>query len=440
MSTPTDDQAVEAFRAALRHPTLAGPGSDPAPFQALEATLREHFPRLFEVLELHRVGGHALLLHWRGTSDDDPLVLLAHQDVVPVEPVAAWTHPPFDAVLDDGMVWGRGTLDDKGSLVAICAGVERLLHEGVTPRRDVWLFFGSDEEVMGHTAEDGVAWLGEHDVTPWMVVDEGGALAYGAFPGVRDPLAMIGLAEKGVVDLELHATGAGGHAATPPRNGAAALLSRAILALERSPSPASAPPTVLAMVEAISAATPRAARPALKRMARSPRALTALFARLGPETAAQVRTTRAVTQLRGSAASNVLATSATAHVNLRVATGETADEAVERVRSTVRASGVDVRVLDASDPSPVAPHNDPAYRLLVDVTRELMPDATAAPYVMSQATDARHFHRQWPRVYRFTPFRMTAEQRDTIHNVDERITVDSWLEGVTWYARLIERL
>ena len=439
----TDEAALEALRSALSFPTIASDdpvSTDHTPFEGLIADLATRFPRLHETAELTRLADDALLFRWPGRSSDQPVVLMAHLDVVPISPDDAWSHPPFDGVVEDGVIWGRGTLDCKGSAVAICAAVERLVEAGHVPARDVWLSFGCDEEVSGVAAQAAVEELQRRGVEPWFVLDEGGTIASEAFPGVDRPLAVIGVTEKGIVDLELHATATGGHASMPPRHGAGERLARAILRLQRHPFPATIPPPTVEMLETVSEYATGPVRLATRHAGRLGRGLALAFTRLGPETAAMTRTTTAVTELRGSPAANVLAATASATVNMRVMVGETVASAVERVRKVVDDDAVTVRVRSADEPSPLSPTDDAAFRLIADTIREVMPDAVPVPYVMMAATDARHFHRVWPRVYRFNPFRMTPSQRESLHNADERLEVASFVEGIRWYQRLIESL
>src|SRR5579875_2915557 len=430
--------AVAALRAAVRRRTVAGDGKDDAEFEGLHAELRGHFPRLFAACEQVALPDHALLLRWPGAASDRPIVLMAHQDVVPVNPRDEWTHPAYGGEVVAGVIWGRGTLDCKGSLVAICTAVEELLAADLRPAQDVWLSFGSDEEVQGTTAPAAVAALRERGVEPWLVLDEGGMAVSGAFPGVAEPLAVIGLAEKGVVDLELVARGQGGHASMPPAHSAPAALARAILALEKHPAPARLPEPTVEMLRRIAPHTGGPLGAIVGRAAALRRPLAQLFARLGPSTAAMTRTTYALTQLTGSPASNVLATTATAGLNVRVAIDETAEDAIERVRTLV-GDDIEVVVRNSYDPSPVAELGD-AYALLERITREVLPDVVPVPYVVLAATDARHFQRVWPNCYRFTPFRMSEAQRQSLHNVDEHLEVDSLLKGVRWYRALLQAL
>jgi carboxypeptidase PM20D1 len=419
---------VEKLRTLVRVPTVSYDDEkaiDPAPFEELHRTLAGAFPLLHEHLTLHRVREHSLLFHWPGASEKDPVVLMAHLDVVPVDDSAPWQHPPFGAEIHDGSIWGRGTLDDKGSLVAICAAVERLLAEGFVPSRDVWLSFGAREEVSGLDATAAVEELRSQGVTPWFVLDEGGAIAHEAFPGVDAPLGVIGVSEKGTTTIELRAEGRGGHSSTPSPGGPTARIARAVVRLEKRPFASSLPEPTLEMFTRVAPHAPLALRPLLA---------------AGAEPAALVRTTMTVTTLTGSPAHNVIASRATAAVNLRIQVGDTVASATEHVRKAIADDSIRLELVDANEPSPVSPIDDPAFELLTSTIGEIFEDAVPTPYVMMGATDSRFFTEICPRVYRFTPFRMTKAQRESIHSYDEHIGVDDWLAGVQWYVRLIERL
>ncbi|MEU4692613.1 M20/M25/M40 family metallo-hydrolase [Actinoplanes sp. NPDC023714] len=435
------DEGLEALRALLRIPTVStrDVGSwDHRAFEEFHAELRRRFPLLHARLELTPVGRHGLLFRWPGSEAERPVVLMAHMDVVPVEG-GEWRHPPFGGVVEDGVIWGRGTLDDKASLVAICLAVEELLAAGYTPVRDVWLSFGCDEEVAGDAAPAAVGELRRRGVEPWFVLDEGGAVAYDAFPGVGRPIAVIGVTEKGITSLELRVEGRGGHASTPARMGPTARLARAITRLDRSAMPASLPEATLELFRRAAPLAGQPMRAVLTAAARAPKVLTRLLLAAGPEPAAMVRSTFAVTTRSGSPSLNVVAASATAGVNIRVMIGDTVDGVVEHVRKAVNDDRVQIRIIDAGEPSPSSPV-DEAFDLLAAVTGEHFPEAVTAPYVMMAATDARHFTGICRRVYRFTPFAMTKKQRESIHSFDEHLTVDAFLKGVTWYRTLLRSL
>ena len=438
-----DREDVERLRALVRIPTVSYADEsdiDAGRFDQFTTALADAFPLLHEHLTLHRVRDHSLLFHWSGRSSSHPVVLMAHIDVVPVDESAPWQHPPFGAEIPDGAVWGRGTLDDKGSLVGICAAVERLLAEDFVPARDLWLSFGAREEVSGPDASAAVEELRSHGVAPWFVLDEGGAIAHQAFPGVEPPLGVIGVSEKGTTTIELRAEGRGGHSSTPAPGGPTARIARAVVRLEKRQFAPSLPEPTIELFRRIAPHAPLALRPLFANARRVQPLLKRALLAAGAEPAALVRTTMAVTTLKGSPAHNVIASSASAAVNLRILVGDTVASATEHVRRAIADDSIQLRVIDANEPSPVSPVDDPAFELLASTIGEVFTDAVPTPYVMMAATDSRYFTSICPRVYRFTPFRMTKAQRESIHSYDEHIGVDDFLAGVRWYARLIERL
>ncbi|MBO0845896.1 MAG: M20/M25/M40 family metallo-hydrolase [Nocardioides sp.] len=435
------DRAVAKLQALVRIPSVSDRDPervDTAAFDRLLDELRTQFPLLHERLELTRVGTHGLLFHWAGRRDAKPVVLMAHLDVVPVDETAPWHHPAFSAEIADGAIWGRGTLDDKGSVAAICEAVEQLLEAGHQPAQDVWLSFGCDEEVSGTAAVAAIDELVRRGVRPWLVLDEGGAVAHEAFPGIKRPVAAIGVAEKGTTSIELRVEGRGGHASTPARNGPTAKLARAIVALDRSPMPARVPDTTVDLMRLLAPHLPRPMRPVLSRVAKIRPLLSQALTVAGPEAAAMARTTFAITTLEGSPALNVIASSATAGVNIRLMPGDTVDDVLDHVRKVVPRD-VLVQVVERGEASPVSPLGE-AFYLVADVAAELFPDAIPAPYVQTGATDSRHFTRVSEHVYRFAPFRMDAAQRRAVHSYDEHLGIDAFLAGIDWYRRLIERL
>ena len=434
---------VEKLRALVRIPTVSYADEeaiDQGRFEEFTRLLAEQFPLLHDRLTLHRVLEHSLLFHWQGATPAEPVVLMAHIDVVPVDESAPWQHPPFDAEIHDGAIWGRGTLDDKGSLVGICVAVERLLEQGFEPARDVWLSFGAREETSGPDAAAAVEELRGRGVTPWFVLDEGGAIAHEAFPGVQPPLGVVGVSEKGTTTIELRAEGRGGHSSTPTPGGPTARIARAVVRLEKRPFATSIPEPTLEMFTRLAPHAPFAMRPLFANARRLQPLLKRALLAAGAEPAAMVRTTMAVTTLSGSPAHNVIASSATAAVNLRILVGDTVASATKHVRKAIADDSITLELVDVNEPSPVSPTDDAAFELITSTIEEVFPDAVPTPYVMMAATDSRYFAAICPRVYRFTPFRMTKAQRESIHSYDEHIGVDDWLAGVRWYTHLIEGL
>lgn len=426
----------------IRIPTVSGGEQhDPAQFDRFLATLRDLFPLLHERLELTTVSTHGLLFRWPGASAERPVVLMAHLDVVPVDYDATWTHPPFDGVVDADTIYGRGTLDDKGSLAAICEAVEQHLAAGFTPAQDVWLSFGCNEEVSGDSAPAAVSVLRERGVEPWFVLDEGGAVAAGAFPGVRPPVAVVGVTEKGTTTIELTVEGRGGHSSTPARNGPTVRLAKAIAKIDKAPFAATTPAPTIELMARLAPHTPLALRAVLATAERITPVLTRALIAAGPESAAMTRTTVAITTLSGSPAHNVIASTAKAGLNIRVMLGDTVAGVVEHLRKAIGDKQVRIDVTEPGESSPLSPYDgDPAFELIEATVGEVFPDAICSPYVVMAATDSRFFTAISDRVYRFAPLRMSKAQRESIHSYDEQLGVRDYLDGIRWYHRLIERI
>ncbi|GAB3606833.1 M20 family peptidase [Conyzicola nivalis] len=445
-----DERSLARFRALVRIPTVSrldGSQTDLAQFDLFVNTLPELYPALHGALEREFVDGHSMLYRWAGSEPDgDPTVLMAHYDVVPAAE-EGWTLPPFAAEIVTGggahggdLLWGRGTLDDKGALVSILEAVEARVLEGFRPRHDVYLSFGHNEETTGAGAAAIVDELERRGIRPALVLDEGGAVVEGIFPGVAKPSAVVGVSEKGITSLTLTVRQQGGHASTPPRLTATGRLARAIVRLDAKPFPARFSPTNLEMISTLGAHATGPLKWVFGNLWLTRPLLLRLFARLGDETNAMVRTTQAVTQLGGSQAANALAERATATVNVRVAVGSSVADAVAHVRSAIGDDAVQIEVEHPSEPSPVSPTTGPAWNLLARTIEQSFEGVVVTPYIQLGASDSRHFTRISRHVYRFSPFEMTAEQRGTLHAVNERIDVDTWLRGVRFYERLLGAL
>jgi len=437
-----DDAAIDRFRTLLRIPTMSRNAVEQTDWEAFDtfiATLPELYPHLHAALEREQ-HGHSLLYRWRGAGDGAPTVLMAHYDVVPATD-DGWEHPPFGAELtgtgDARVLWSRGTLDDKGALVAILEAVDALVAAGHTPAADVYLSFGHDEETVGSGAKTIVAALAERGVRPALVLDEGGAVVEGIFPGVAKPIAVVGVSEKGITSVRLTVEQNGGHASTPPKLTATVRLARAITRLNAKPFPAGLSETNLQMVETLGAHATGPLRAVFTRARRLKPALVAVLGRVSDETRAIVRTTTAVTQLSGSLAANALPETAEAVVNVRIAVGSSVAETMTHLRRAIRDPLVRIEAIDPSEPSPVSPTTGPEWDAIAGSISAVHPDAVVTPYIMLGASDSRHFTTISDAVYRFTPFEMSGEERATLHARNERIHVATWLRGIRFYETLL---
>lgn len=445
--TTAELRAIANLQQLIRIPTVShlDPSeTDWVGFQRFIDTVPQLYPLVHERLEREVVGGYSMLYRWAGRTTSSPSVLMAHYDVVPAT-AEGWKHPPFSGELTEDengtpVIWGRGTLDDKGSLVVTLEAVEALLAEAFVPEHDVYLSFGHNEETAGDGAQAVVELLDSRGIRPAFVLDEGGAVVEGIFPGVDDPIAVIGVAEKGIVSLTMTVDQEGGHASTPPRLTATARLAKAIVSLNSRPFRARFTATNLEMIRTLGAHARQPLRFAFTHLWLTRGLLLWLFRRLGDETSAIVRTTQAVTQLSGSQAANALAERAVATVNIRVAVGSSVADAVAHVRRAVADPKVRLDVHQPSEPSAVSPTSGPAWERLRRSVEETYPGTIVTPYVMLGASDSRHFTRISSNVYRFSPFEMSKEERGTLHAMNERITVSTFLRGIDFYRRLITGL
>jgi carboxypeptidase PM20D1 len=438
--------SLERLADALRIPTIAAAEADAAgaaPFLALRELLATAYPAFHAAAAREVVADRGLLFTWEGSDPGlAPLLLLGHVDVVPVDPggLDAWTHPPFAGVVADGYVWGRGTLDDKASVMAILEAAEALAAAGHRPARTVLLALGEDEEVGGEGARAMAALLRQRGVRPFLVLDEGGVIVDGTLPGLAAPVALVGIGEKGYLSVELSVQGAGGHSSTPPPQTAVTVVARAVERLSRRPFPA--------RLEGAARETFTFAAP---EMGFGPRLL---FANLwltrplvqramlaSPTSAAMLRTTTAPTMLQGSPKDNVLPQRASAVVNFRIRPGESVEGTLARVRRVIDDERVTLRALPpAVEPSPLAPTDGEPFQRLHAAIRDVFPDAVVAPYLVVGATDARHYAVLTEHVFRFLPLRLEEDGLQRIHGTDERISVAAYEEMIRFYGHLLRRL
>jgi carboxypeptidase PM20D1 len=414
--------------------------TDPQPFEEFIAAIARLYPAIHAVAAPERIASHSLLFQWKGTEAGPATILMGHYDVVPATD-EGWEHPAFSAtVTTDQRIVARGSADDKCAVVGILEAAERLTTEGFQPRHDVYLCFGHDEETHGTGAQATVAELERRGVTAELVLDEGGALAEDAFPGISGVAAAVGVTEKGILTLRLRVPEQGGHAATPPRRTSTVRLAEAIVALNNSPFPATLNDPGVAMLAAIGQVTDRRLYRWAFPRARGLRALLIpALAKISAETRALVRTTQAVTQLSAGLAANALAEEATATVNLRIAVDSSVEATIAHVRRAIDDPGVQIEVLQAHEPSAVSPSSGPVWDRLRTAIDTVYAGTPVIPYVMNQASDGRFYTRISPAVYRFIPFALSAAQRNALHARNENIGVATWLQGIDFYAEMLRR-
>jgi carboxypeptidase PM20D1 len=447
---PADEVAVlsgatERLANAIRIATISAEHEaafDAAAFADLHAYLQSAFPRVHSELQRETVAKHSLLFTWPGSDPTlKAILLVGHMDVVPVEAGTEdeWQREPFGGRISDGYIWGRGAIDNKSAVLGTLEAVEMLLADGFRPARTVYLAYGHDEEVGGTNGARAIAALLEgRGVALEMVLDEGGVIGDGVLPGITAPVALVGIAEKGFVTVEVSARVPGGHSSLPPRQGAVGIVSAAIAKLDETPMPARLEGPTQELFNRIGPQFPMAQRAAFANLWLT-RPLVTRQLESRPATNAMVRTTTAPTIFQAGTKDNVLPSYAKAVINFRILPGDSIASVVEHVKRVIRDDRVEVKVAGrfSTEPSAVSSTTSAAFRSLERSIRTVAPDVVVAPYLVVVVTDARHYSGLSPNVFRFLPLRLTPLDLERMHGVNERIGVDEYERAIRTYRQII---
>lgn len=439
-----EDAAVERFTGALRFRTISHDDRsnfDADEFLALHDYLEQSYPLVHEHATRTLINDYSLVYHLEGSDPSlKPVLFMGHMDVVPVDDITLpqWTHDPFAGTVVDGVIWGRGAIDDKLSVMSFLEATEALLAEGFQPSRSLYLAFGHDEEVGGADgAKQTAKYFEEQGVEFEFVLDEGGVVLEDIVDGVDRPVAIIGIAEKGYVNLRLRVDARGGHSSQPPPQTALGIVSRAVVKVEDNPFPAQFT-YVRTMFDAIAPYSPFANRLGMANTwLLGPIVKKTLLANQG--TAPTLRTTTAATMASGSSKSNILPTRAEAVINFRIIPGETAESVRDRVVEIIDDERVEVLMEYAINPSPVSPTDSMGFELLARSIRGFDENIIVAPYLVQGGTDARYFYSVSPNVYRFIMARARPDTLRIVHGIDERIPVEDFLTAIRFYYAVIRQ-
>lgn len=435
------DRAVENLRRLVQCKTISykDPSlEDDAEFEKLIALLPTLYPNVFATCTLQKLADRALLFCWKGKKSESPAVMMAHYDVVPVNE-EMWEKPPFDGVIEDGVLWGRGTLDTKVTINGVLTAAEHLIGEGFVPEQDVYFAFSGGEEINGLGAVHIVDWFEEHGITPAMVVDEGGAVVENVFPGVSAPCGMIGIAEKGMMDIEYTVLSGGGHASAPKPNTPVDVLARACRRVVEHPFKAHITPPVAKMFDTLGRHSNFVYRLIFSNLWLFSGVLDLICKKSGGELNALMRTTVAFTQMNGSKAPNVIPPKATMVSNIRLNPMDTMESAKAYLTKIVADDKVQITKLQGINPSRISRTDCDGWDKVATAVASTWRGCIVTPYLMVQCSDSRHYGRISDRVYRFSAMDLTSEERATIHGNNERIRLDCVCRAVEFYIRLMRQ-
>ena len=411
---------------------------DEAEFEKLISKLPGLYPNVFAVCDFRQMPDRALLFTWPGKTAGDAAVMMAHYDVVPVNE-DQWEKPAFDAIIENGVMWGRGTLDTKVTFNGVLYAANHLIGQGFQPEHDVYFAFSGGEEVSGKGASNIVDWFEQQGIVPSMVVDEGGAVVENVFPGVKQPCGLIGIAEKGMMNARFRCVSAGGHASAPKPHTPVGILSRACTRLENKPFKAHIEGPAAQMFDTLGRYSTPLYRVIFANMWCFGWVIDLLGKKSGGEMNALVRTTVAFTQMEGSTAANVIPPEARMVANMRLNPADSVDSALAYLRKVVNDDSVEITAPEASEPSRLSTTDCEGWDKVAASVAETWRGSIVSPYLMVQCSDSRHWGRISDKVYRFSAMDLTSAERATIHGNNERIRLETISKAVEFYVRLMSK-
>ena len=409
---------------------------DDAEFEKLIAKLPGLYPNVFGACEFQQLADRGLLFKWPGKAAGEPAVMMAHYDVVPVNE-DQWDKPAFDAIVEDGVMWGRGTLDTKVTFNGVLFAADHLIAQGFCPEHDVYFAFSGGEEVNGKGAVNIVDWFEEKGITPAMVVDEGGAVVENVFPGVKKPCGLIGIAEKGMINASFRCKSSGGHASAPKPHTPVGILAKACTRVEGNPFKAHIEGPAAQMFDTLGRYSTPLYRMIFANMWCFGWVIDLLGKKSGGEMNALVRTTVAFTQMEGSTAPNVIPPEARLVANMRLNPSDSVESALQYLRKVVANESVEITALASFEPSRVSTTDCAGWEKVSASVAETWRGSIVAPYLMVQCSDSRHWGRISDKVFRFSAMDLTAAERATIHGNNERIRLETIGKAVEFYIRLM---
>ena len=433
------DSAVTALQKLVQCKTISDydhANEDEAEFQKLIDLLPVLYPRVFEICEFMQLPERALLLRWKGKSAEKPSVMMSHYDVVPVRE-ELWEKPPFAGIIEDGVLWGRGTLDTKVTLNGALFGANTLMEQGFVPENDVYFAFSGGEEVNGLGAVNIVNYFKQQGITPALVVDEGGAVVENVFPGVKVPCGMVGIAEKGMMNVRYTVHSGGGHASAPPVKTPITTLATACRRVVEHPFKMDINKPAALMFDTLARHSTFLYKLIFSNLRIFKPVLDLICKKSGGEMNALVRTTTAFTQAQGSKARNVIPAEASLVSNMRLNPSDSVAKAEAYLNKVVNDSSVEIEVLESFEPSPVSETDCDSYYKVADAVAETWRGCVVTPYLMVQCSDSRHYGEISRHVYKFSAMDLTAEERKTIHGNNERIRLEAIGRAVEFYIRLL---
>ena len=437
----TDDDIVNKLGTLVKIPTISSQNEsemDLEQFDLLIETTKKLYPIVFSKCEYEITKERAIKIKLKGLSDKKPTVLMAHYDVVAV--TDEWKHNPFLGEVIDGSLYGRGSVDTKCTMACALSALELVLKKGYVPKNDLYLCFGSNEEVYGNSQVEIVKQFERDGIRPHFVFDEGGAILNGAFPGVKEDVAFLGMAEKPMVNIKLTLESNGGHSSTPRKNGPVVRLSKAIVKLEQNPMEPNMSATVSELLNVLGRHMPFYFKMIFANMWLFKGLVKKLFVKLSADTRALLTSTFAFTMLNGGTQTNIIPNKVEANINVRISPFDNVDKIVEHIRKTIKDDDIIITPYDETPGFPECSFKTEGFEIVKDTVIETYPNTLVAPFLNVGGSDGKHWCRVSDCVIRFSPFKISKEERAGIHGNDEKIKVETLKKCLEFYERLLEKI
>ena len=434
------DAAVSALQQLVQCKTISYNDSsleDDAEFQKLISLLPKLYPDFYAACPLQQLPDRALLFKWAGKHSDKPAVMMSHYDVVPVVE-DQWEKPPFSGIIEDGVLWGRGTLDTKVTMNAALSAANELIKIGFTPEQDIYFAFSGGEEINGLGAVNIVNYFADNGITPALVLDEGGAVVENVFPGVKIPCAMIGVAEKGMINAQYTVHSNGGHASAPLPKSPITTLAKACRKVVEHPFKMNISSAVAEMFDTLARHSTFVYKLIFANLWCFKPVLDLICRKSGGDMNALVRTTTAFTQAQGSDARNVIPVEAHLVSNMRLNPSDSVESAAAYLRKTVNDPDVEITVLESHEPSPISETGCDSWNKVASAVAATWQGCVVTPYLMVQCSDSRHYRDISRHVYKFSAMDLTKEERRSIHGNNEKIRLETIEKSVEFYLRLLQ--
>jgi carboxypeptidase PM20D1 len=436
-----DDSCVVHLQKAIQFKTVSYDDPklmDTSQFKGFQQFLIQTYPLVFSKMTLEKVNDYSLILHWKGKSViAKPIILMAHQDVVPIEEatIKKWNAEPFSGQIKDNFIYGRGTIDDKGSLISILESTELLLKQDFIPETDIYFVFGHDEEISGLKGAKVVAKLFEdRKISPSFVLDEGGIITEYKVPGLNKTAAVVGIAEKGYQTLELKINIPGGHSSMPEEKTAIDEMAKAVVKLKENPFQSEITPIVKGFLSSVGPEMPFISKMAMANQWLFKPMILSNYAKSAAGNAT-IRTTTATTIFNAGIKENLIPGEAKVIVNFRTQPGVTQQNVIDHVKKVIDNADIKITpVGEGNEPKQVANVDDPTFKYIQKTISAFHKDIIVAPYLVLGATDARYFGNVTSQIFRFTPF----TDPEGFHGVNERIKISEYKKGISFYYELIK--